>query len=159
MNIRNILSQYIKNTSSAILCSLLLLVIYSSSAIASDITINGSADFKCSFGSSYMKKHGYSFIEETLHNNTIKANIFGAKDAEVTIKNNNNAVVGTGKTDIAGGFSISVPEEASYQIIVKFHDKEISSSISDMDEKYVKAHFGYFSTDKVGFWIDSNLDW
>ncbi len=140
-------------------CNLLLLLFFSSSVFASDITINGSADFKCSFISNYMEKHGYSFIEEALHNNSVKTNLFGAKDAEVTIENQQNIVIGVGKTDSKGKFSISVPKEASYKVTVKFHGNEYSKAISDSDTSNITAHFGFFTSDKVGDWIDSSLDW
>ena len=135
--------------------SLILLLSLNTAAIASDITVSGSAYFKCNFRSTYMKKHGYYFIEETLYQRSAKTNLFAARDAEVIIKNKHNTILGIGKTDKKGNFSVSVPEDRSYQIVIRFHNREIEDIVSPSDAKKFIADLGYFSTEKVGSWIDS----
>ena len=137
--------------------SLMLLLSFNAAAVASDITVSGSAYFKCNFRSTYMEKHGYYFIEETLYQKNIKTNLFAARDAKVIIKNRHNTILGVGKTDEKGNFSISVPEDKSYQIVIRFHNREIEDVVSSSDAKNFIADLGYFSTEKVGSWIDSRL--
>ena len=146
-----------KNISFSICYGLLLLLSFNTASLASDITISGSAYFKCNFRSAYVEKHGYYFIEETLYKKNIKTNLFAAKDAKVIIKNKQNAIVGVGKTDKKGAFSVSVPMENSYQIVIRFHDREIEDIVSYPDAQNFIADLGYFSTEKVGYWIDSEL--
>ena len=141
-----------RNISLSILFSLFLLISYSAAANASDTTVSGSAHFKSSLLSSYMEKHGYVFIEESS-----KKNIFAAGDAEIIIRNKNNTIVGTGKTDKKGNFSISVPEDDSYQIIVRFHGHEAEYVVSSSEANNFIAYLGYFNSDEVGIWIDAKL--
>jgi hypothetical protein len=61
--------------------------------------------------------------------------------------------VGVGKADEKGIFSISVPEEDTYQIVVQFHDREIENKVSRSDVNNFVADLGYFDTEKVGSWI------
>jgi hypothetical protein len=56
----------VKKTSLSIWYSLLLLFSLNAAAVASDVTISGSARFKCNLLSKYMEKNGYYFIEEYL---------------------------------------------------------------------------------------------
>lgn len=133
--------------------SILLLLSLNAAAVASDVTISGSARFNCNLLSKYMEKHGYYFIEEVKYGKNFKTNIFAAKDAEVTIKSGNHTIVGTGKADEKGNFSISVPEEDTYQIVIRFHDREIEHNVSRSDAQDFVADLGYFKTEKVGSWI------
>ncbi len=142
-------------------CSLLpaLFIFISGVSAAADVTINGSAYFKCNFISKYMEKHGYSYIREVSYNENMKTNLFAARDATVIIKDSGNNIVGYGRTDRKGNFSISVPRDESYQIIVQFHGQEIKKQVPYPEAKRFIADLGYFSTEKVGRWIDSELDW
>ncbi len=142
-----------KNISLSILYSLSLLLSFNAVAIASDITISGSAQFRCNFLSKYMEKHGYSFIKEITYNNNFKTNIFVASDATVIIKNKDNAMLGVGKTDKKGNFSISVPMDKAYRILVQFHGREIEKELSPSDSKDFIADLGYFDIETVGSWI------
>ena len=137
---------------SVLLC-LFLLVSYSAVTNASGTTVTGAAYFKSSLLSSYMEKHGYVFIEESS-----RKNIFAAEDAEIIIKNKKNKVIGYGKTDKRGNFSISVPEDDSYKIIVKYHGHEKEYEASSSNSKNFTAYLGYFSSDEVGDWIDAKLN-
>ena len=132
---------------------LLLLLFLNGAAVASDVTISGSARFKCNLISKYMEKHGYYFIEELEYNKNFKMNIFAAKDAEITIKNRNDSILGSGKSDEKGDFSISVPEADTYQVVIRFHDRKIEFGLSLSDVKDHVADMGYFDTEKVGSWI------
>lgn len=136
----------------------LLLLFFNSIALASDITIAGSAYFKCSLMSKYMQKHGYSFIDEISYADYLKTNRYAARDAQVFIKDANNITVGTGLTDKDGNFSVTVPQEDSYQIIVKFHGQEVKEDVSPSDLKNYVIDLGNFSSDSVGSWIDAISD-
>jgi hypothetical protein len=133
--------------------SLLLILSSNAAAFASDFTVSGAAYFKCNFISTYMEKHGYLLIEKDLYLNNLKIDRYAASDAEVIIKNQNNAVIGTGKTDGKGKFSISVPEDYSYRIIIRFHGREIEDAVSNSNVKNITADLGYFDTEQVGSWI------
>ena len=101
-----------KNISLPVFFGLLLLLSFNTTAVAGNITISGSARFECNLLMKYMGKHGYSFIKENKDiNNNFKANLFAARDADVIVKDQDNNIVGTGKTDKKGNFSISAPEE------------------------------------------------
>ncbi len=63
---------------------MLLLLSLNAAAVASDVTISGSARFKCNLLSKYMKKHGYYYISEVPYKN-YKTNLFAARGAEVII--------------------------------------------------------------------------
>ncbi|MBI5665522.1 MAG: hypothetical protein HZC49_10640 [Nitrospirae bacterium] len=133
----------------------ILLVVLSpnTAAYASDIVLNGSVYFKCNFISSYMEKHGYVLVEKNLYIRELKTDRYAANDAEVVIKNLNNTVIGTGKTDEAGKFSIPVPENQSYRMVIRFHGREIEEAVSYSDSANIKADMGYFDTEQVGSWI------
>jgi len=136
----------------SVLFSLLLLMSYSPAVHAADVTVSGSAYFVSSLLSSYMKKHGYVFIEESA-----KKNVFAAGDADITIKNEKDKTVGAGTTDEKGNFSISVPDDESYKIIVIFHGRESEYTVSSSEVSNFKAYLGYFSSDEVDGWIDAKL--
>ena len=146
-----------KNMCLTILFSLLLFFSFSVASNTTDVTVSGAAYFKCKFRSTYMAKHGYQFIEEVLHKRILKTNLFAANDAEVIIKNKDNATLGAGKTDEKGHFSISVPEDQSYKVIVKFHEQEFEKTVSYPETEDITVNLGYFSTEKVGSWIDARL--
>jgi hypothetical protein len=101
-----------------------------------------------------MEKHGYSYIKE-INYREFKTNLFAAEDAEVIIKNKYDTVLGVGKTDERGNFSISVRKDNNYKILVRFHDREIEDVVDYFDAKNYIADLGYFKTEKVGNWIDS----
>jgi hypothetical protein len=135
-----------------VLFSVLLLMSYSPTVHASDVTVSGSAYFISSLLSSYMQKHGYVFIEESA-----KKNVFAAGDADITIKNEKDIILGTGTTDKKGDFLISVPEEKSYKIIVIFHGRESEYVVSSSEANNFKAYLGYFSSNEVDGWLDAKL--
>lgn len=143
-----------------LLSSLLVLILLSFNPIAhsSDLTISGSAYFKCSLMSKYMQKHGYSFIDVITSAEYLKINRYAARDAQVFIKDTNNIIVGKGQTDRDGKFSITVPQYDRYQIVVKFHDQEVKEDVSFSDLKNVLIDLGNFSSDSVGSWIDARSD-
>ncbi len=137
----------------SLLCPVLLFM-FSSSASAFDMaTISGSAQFKSSLLSKYMKKHGYSFLEEVLYNGRYKTNLFAAKEAEVIVKNKYGSVLASGITDHDGHFSLSVPRDNNYQILVRFHDREIEDLVSYSDVNNYTADFGHFKTETVESWF------
>lgn len=139
-------------TLSALLC-LLLLFSFSFTSNASEITISGTAQFKCSLLSKYMKKQDYSFIYEIRSKNNFKTNLYAAKDAEVLIIDGDNGIVRIGQTDNKGHFSVSVSEEKVYQIVVRFHGREINGVASASDAEDFIADLGYFSSEEVGNWL------
>jgi hypothetical protein len=136
----------------SVLVSLLLLMSYSPAVHAADVTVSGSTYFISSLLSSYMQKHGYVFIEESA-----KKNVFAAEDADITIMNKKDKILGTGTTDKKGDFSISVPEVESYKIIIVFHDRESEYTVSSTEVNNFKAYLGYFSSDEVDGWLDAKL--
>ena len=142
-----------KNIKLVIRFSFFLILFFSNSAIASDITMTGSVRFECNLLSKYMGKHGYSFIREIRYENNIKTNLFAADDADVIVKNNDNNILGVGKTDKKGNYSISVPEGDLYQVFVRFHDREIEYVISYSDAENVIVDMGYFETGTIDAWL------
>ncbi len=147
-----------KNISLSILLGLSLLLFLNTASIASDLEISGSAYFQCSLMSKYMEKHGYSFIKEISHKDYLKTNLYAANDAKVIVKDKNNITVGAGTADKEGNFSINVPADESYRIIVRFHGHEFEEAVSYSDAQNVIIDLGYFSSDSVGSWIDAKLD-
>jgi hypothetical protein len=135
----------------------LLLLTLRTVAFASDITVSGSAYFKCDFLSKYMVKHGYFLIKENVTDHSAKTNLYAARDADIIIINQNNTVIGTGRTDVKGNFSVTVPEGSGYQLIFRFNGQEIEKALSYPDAKNYIVDLGYFSTEKVGDWIDARL--
>jgi hypothetical protein len=100
-----------------------------------------------------MKKNGYSYIKEVIYKNNIKTNVFAAKDAEVIIKNKYGSILRTGRADEKGNFTVSVPEDNNYTIIVKFHDRKTENVVSCSDVNDFIADLGYFDSEKVGSWF------
>ncbi len=137
----------------SILCPVILFAFSVSTSAFEMTTISGSAQFKSSLLSKYMKKHGYSYIEEVLYDGHKKTNIFAAKDAEVIIQNKYGTVVGSGKADDDGSFSVSVPRDNNYHIFVRFHDREIEGLVSYAEVKNYTADFGHFDTETVEGWL------
>jgi len=132
---------------------LLLVLFYTAAATAASITLSGSAQFGCNLLSKYMEKHGFTYLQEIPYNN-FKTNLFAANNAEVLIKNENNAVLGTARTDKKGKFSISVPEDSRYRIIIRFHDREIEKTVDCSEAKNIIANVGYFDSGTVDNWIE-----
>lgn len=124
-----------------------------SAAFASDILLNGSVYFNCNFNSTYMGKHGYVLIKKDLYIKDFKTNRYAARDAKVVIKNQNDAVIGTGKTDDKGNYSVAVPGGDVYRVVVRFHDREIEETVSSSKTASNVADLGYFDTETVGNWI------
>ncbi len=119
------------------------------------ITVSGTAQFKCRLLSKYMKKHGYSFIDEIIYGRKIKTNLFAAGNAEIVIKNKYDAVLASGSADSEGKFSFSVPKDNNYNIIVKFHNREIKDEVMlEESENYI-ADLGHFDSDTVDTWFPS----
>jgi len=133
---------------------LLLVLFYNAAANAANITLSGTTQFECNLLSKYMEKHGFTYLQEIPYNN-FKTNLFAANNAEVIIKNEkNNAVLGTARTDKKGNFSISVPEDSRYRIIVRFHDREIEKTVYCSEAKNIIANVGYFDSGTVDNWIE-----
>ncbi len=131
----------------------LLLLAFTSSAIASDVILKGSVQFKCNLLSTYMEKRGYPFLEELRDGfNTFTANLYAAKDAEIIIKNSDDTVLLIEKTDKNGDFSISLPE-GSHKIVIRFYDHEIESELSQTDYDNFVADMGHFSSNEVDKWF------
>ncbi len=130
----------------------ILSLILNTAAAAANITINGSAYFSCNLLSKYMEKNGYSFIKE-IHQGNVKKNLFAAGDAEVIIKNKKNSIIKTGRTDNMGNFSVSVPGDFGYQIIVRFHGHEFMDVVTSGNEYRFSANMGFFNTEEAGNWI------
>lgn len=132
----------------------LLLFAFTTSAIASDVTFNGSAQFKCNLLSTYMEKRGYPFLEELKDGyNRYMANLYAAKDAEIIIKNSDDTVLLIERADKSGDFSISLPEGA-HTIVVRFYDREVESELSKTDHNNFVADMGHFSSNEVDKWLD-----
>ncbi len=141
-----------KRILASVLISIMLLISFSAIVNASGSTLKGEVQFRSSFSSSYMAKHGYVFIEESN-----KANIFAAGEAEIIVKNTNGMVVGKGKADRNGIFSISVTEGENYKVLVKYHGRKTEYEVSDLDVKNFTAYLGEFNSEEVGNWIDAKL--
>ncbi len=135
------------------ICTIILFN-FSPSSIAFDMTtLSGTAQFKSSLLSKYMRKHGYAYIEERMYGGHYKTNIFAASDAEVVVKNKYNTVLASAKTDDMGNFSVSVPRDNNYRIVVRFHDREIDELVSQSDAARYTADFGHFNAETVESWL------
>ena len=146
------MSIMVKNILLSVLSGMLLLALINSSSASEITTINVSAQFKCNLLSKYMKKHGYSYIDEIAGERTVKTNIFAAKDAEVVVKNKYDDILAVGRTDKLGNYSVNLPRDNNYKIAVGFHNRQVEGIISYMDSNFL-ADLGYFGTEKVGSWI------
>ncbi len=132
----------------------LLLFAFTSSAIASDIILKGSAQFKCNLLSTYMEKRGYPFLEELRDGyNKFNANLYAANDAEIIIKNSDDTVLLIENADKSGDFSISLPEGA-HKIVIRFYDREIESELSKADHNNFIADMGHFSSNEIDHWFE-----
>jgi hypothetical protein len=100
-----------------------------------------------------MKKHDFSFIEEIRGMDNFKTNLYAARDAEVIIIDKDNNIVEIGRTDRKGHFSLTVPEEKAYQIVVRFHGREIKGEVSASEAEGFIADLGYFSSEEVENWL------
>ncbi len=144
-----------KRINLSVFCILILVLSFSIPAMASDITIKGSALFKCSLIGKYLEKHGYTYIDEVMYDNIYKINRFGAKDAEITIRNKSNEIVGSGTADKNGEFAFVVPEDKGYKIAAKYHGHEVEILTDHyLGHKYT-ADLGRYSSKEVGGWIKS----
>lgn len=141
-----------KNISLPVLLSFVLLLSCRVAASASDTSIIGSVYFTSSLASSYMKKHGYVYIEERF-----KKNIFAAEDADISIRNEDGSIVGRGKTDKQGNFSISVLDNNSYKITIRFHGRDSEYAVSSSKKNNFIAYLGFFNSNEVGNWIDAKM--
>ncbi len=141
-----------KKVSQSVLFIFILSLVFSTAAAADKITINGTAYFSSTLLSKYMEKNGYSFIKE-IHQDNVKKNLFAAGDAEVIIKNKRNSIIKTGRTDNQGNFSVSVPGDFGYQIIVRFHGHEFMDVVTSANEYRFIANMGFFDTEEAGNWI------
>lgn len=138
-----------------IFIGLCLLMIFSfhNAAAAADISISGSSQFESSLLAKYMKKHGYSYVGQTSIENYLKVNTYAAKDAEVIVKDEQGAVLGTGMTDQQGNFNIIVSREDVYKVIVRFQGQETEKIVKFPKIDDITMNVGYFSSEIVGGWI------
>ncbi len=144
-----------KKMTLSLLLSLVLLAFLCIPSMAADMTIEGSAQFKTSLIAKYMEKHGYYYINEVMHNNQYKTNLFGAKNAEVMVVNTKGIIVGFGRADMKGDFSFDVPVDREYKIIISFHGREIEKKTNEFQTGSLKADLGSFSSEEVDSWIES----
>ncbi len=136
----------------SILICLIFVISFSGAAGAADTVVRGSIYFSSSLISSYMQKHGFIFIEERSHDF-----VYAAPDAEITVTNKEDDIVGQGRTDTGGHFSLSVPDEKSYMIIVRFHGHEYKHEVPDSERDDISIRLGLFSSDEVDGWIDAHI--
>lgn len=126
---------------------------FHSKAASSEVIISGSAQFDSSLSENYMEKHGYVFIEESYYQSFLKTNMYGLKNAEILIKNEYGNVLGTAMTDKEGNFTVTVPKESDYKIIVRFKGHEIIKQALLPKIENVIVYAGFFNSDTVGAWI------
>ncbi len=132
----------------AVVCS------FTTSAIAFEITtISGTAQFKSNLMAKYMKKHGFSFLDEVLYGSKYKTNLYAAKSAEVLIENKYGSVLAEGTADSQGKFSFSVPKDNNYKITVKFHNRIFKKEVANKNAGEYTADLGYFDSDTVVGWF------
>ena len=136
----------------SILMCLILVISFSGAVCASDTVVSGSIYFSSSLISSYMQKHGFIFIKDHSHDL-----VYAAPDAEIAVINKEDDIVGQGRTDTGGHFSISVPEEKSYMIIVRFHGHEYKHEVPNSERDNISIRLGLFSSDEVDAWIDARI--
>lgn len=120
---------------------------------ASDITLSGAVYFKCNYNSTYMEKHGYALIKKNLLIKDFKIDSYAASYAEIVVRNQNDTIIGTGKTDEKGVFALSVPEEHLYRLMVTFRGREIQEFVPYTNAANITVDMGYFDTESVGSWI------
>ena len=136
----------------SILMCLILLISLSGAVCASDTVVSGSIYFSSTLISPYMQKHGFIFIKEGSHDV-----VYAAPDAEITVTNKEDDIVGQGRTDTGGHFSISVPEVESYMIVVRFHEHEYKHEVPNSERDTILIRLGLFRSDEVDRWIDASI--
>ncbi|MEW6600413.1 MAG: hypothetical protein AB1499_05535 [Nitrospirota bacterium] len=142
-----------RNYLSFVLCFIIVVLSPAGVSYASDITLNGSVYFTCNFVSTYMEKHGYVLVEKDINFFNLKLDRYVAQDARVIIKDRGNIVLGSGKTDINGNFSIPVPEKLIYSLVIRFHGRDFEKTVPYSEAMNISADLGYFDTETVGSWI------
>ncbi len=143
-----------KRVTLSLLVCFVLVIAFSAPSIAADVSIEGSAYFKTSLIAKYMKKHGYHYVSEVMYNNIYKTNLFGAKNAEVIVKNTDDIIVGFGRTDKKGDFSFTVPGDREYKIVIRFQGREIEKKTNEFQTGRLTADLGHFTSDEVDSWIE-----
>lgn len=121
-------------------------------AVASDMTISGTAQFRSNLLSKYMIKNGYHYIKEMKIGYKYKTNLFAAGDAEVIVKNMNDIIVGSGRTDEKGNFLVSVPGDSSYQIVVRYHNREITKVVTVQETENITLDLMFFKSEEIDSW-------
>jgi hypothetical protein len=106
------------------------------------INIHGLAIFKCDYSSTADAVKGMKFYKN-VKNGPFITLLYGAGGTEVTIRDASNAIIGFGKADPDGSYSVLVPPCEFYQIEIKFKDKTANKTIAAKDaEESFDIDFG-----------------
>ena len=93
-----------------------------------------------------MVKHGYKFIGQGT-NGKFSTNYFGAKEADVVVKNGKGEIIGVDKTKADGTFALTVDGSKFYQLVVEYRGKKAEKTIPNAEaNKTTRIDVGHFDT-------------
>lgn len=121
------------------------LIIFSSISINShaDVKelISGELYFKCDFKEKYVESLGYKFLRE-VEDGAYITNLFGANGAKIIIRGNQGNIIGMGKSDLSGGFSVDVKKGDFYEIELRFKQWKHNEPIMSGETQKLSYTFG-----------------
>ncbi|HAA29219.1 MAG TPA: hypothetical protein DCE56_17855 [Cyanobacteria bacterium UBA8553] len=88
------------------------------------------------------------FIKEVA-NGSYKTNLFGANGTEITVKNSKNNIVGMGKANSDGSFSIPVENDNFYSVEINFKSKKAERKLSKDNLNNLEVDLGRFQGEEI----------
>lgn len=115
-------------------------------AVSEKQTLSGQVGFAVDYKQSMMEANGYQFIGKGDFHNFI-TNYFGAKSAEILIRNDKGEIIGVDKTKSDGTFTLTVDGSNFYQITIKYHGRKTERTILNAEAiKPIRINIGHFDT-------------
>lgn len=89
------------------------------------------------------------FLKEVHYGGFITA-LYGAGGTDITIRDENNSIVGVGKAERDGSFQVPVRKGDFYQIELKFRTRKANKTLSIGDvSKNLDVDFGKFTSSEM----------
>jgi hypothetical protein len=109
-------------------------------------TLSGKAAFAVDYKRSVMEQKGFRFIGKGTYGPYV-TNYFGAQNAAIVVKNGKGELIGVGKANSDGTFSLTLEPSTFYQISVEYRGRKIEKVISSSDAtKNIQLDLGRFET-------------
>ena len=104
----------------------------SAEAVSDKQTVSCQLIFAIDYRREIMESKGYKFIGEGTCGK-YKTNYFGARDADIVVKNGKGEIIGVCKTKFDGTFDLTMDRSNFYQILVEYSGRKIEKTISNTD--------------------------